>query len=259
MSFRLVVSARWHLLVGCVALSSVGHAAHAESPPALTIEYRDKPPYSYTDNGHPAGFLMERVQRLLKRAGLKAQFVEVPVRRTLLRLQADQAALCSPGLYKLPEREVYARFTLPIHRDRPHVVLAHASVAAQIRALPRLSQLFADATLQPGRVDGVSYGKALDQGLAGAARPPLLAQLNPLQLARMVAAKRADYMLIDEEDLGWLRKEPEFAALPLVRVEFSDMPRGELRYIACSAQVPSTTLERLNQAIRELLPETAGD
>jgi polar amino acid transport system substrate-binding protein len=108
-------------------------------------------------------------------------------------------------------------------------------------------------------MDGVSYGQQLDHFLATAAKPPVRAQLAPLQLARMVGVRRVDYMLIDEEDLNWLRKDPEFTPLPLVRIEFADMPRGELRYLACSQQVSPQTLDRLNQAIRELQPEAQPD
>ena len=237
-------------LAACCAGSALGQAQ-------LTIEYRDKPPYTYTEGGKPAGFLMERTAKLLKRAGLEARFAAVPIRRTLLNLQANQAPLCSPGLYKIPEREAFARFSLPIHRDKPHVVLAHTDAAARIRAMPKLAQLFADPALQPGLVEGVSYGKQLDQLLSTTAKPAMRAQLNPLQLARMVGVKRVDYMLIDAEDLSWLRLDPEFTPLPLVRIEFADMPRGELRYLACSQQVPPQTLNRINQAIRELLPEMA--
>jgi len=244
-------------LIAVIAASCAGAAlAQAQS---LAIEYRDKPPYSHTVDGKPAGFLMERTIRLLKRAGIEARYAEVPIRRTLQNLQANQVALCSPGLYKNPEREAFARFSLPIHRDKPHVVLAHANAAGQIRAMTRVAQLFADASLQPGLMDGVSYGQQLDQFLASAPKPPIRAQLAPLQLARMVGVRRVDYMLIDEEDLNWLRKDPEFTPLPLVRIEFADMPRGELRYLACSMQVAPQTLDRINQVIRELLPEAQGD
>ncbi|MGM9483865.1 transporter substrate-binding domain-containing protein [Roseateles sp. NT4] len=238
---------------------TVASCAGATVAQPLTIEYRDKPPYTHTVDGKPAGFLMERTIKLLKRAGVQAQYAEVPIRRTLQHLQANQAPLCSPGLYKNPEREAFARFSLPIHRDKPHVVLAHAAVAVQIRAIPRIAQLFADGSLQPGLMEGVSYGQQLDQLLASAARPPLRAQLAPLQLARMVGVRRVDYMLIDEEDLSWLRKDPEFTPLPLVRIEFADMPRGELRYLACSQLVAQQTLDKLNQAIRELVPEAQPD
>lgn len=241
----------------CLLAAACSGVALAQDP--LAIEYRDKPPYSYTEGGKPAGFLMERTLRLLKRAGVQAQFAEVPIRRTLMNLQSNQVALCSPGLYKIPEREVFARFSLPIHRDKPHVVLAHADVAAQIRALPRVAQLFAEPSLQPGLLDGVSYGQQLDQFLASAARPALRAQLTPMQLARMVGARRVDYMLIDEEDLAWLRKDPEFTPLPLIRIEFADMPRGQLRYLACSQRVTPQTMDKLNRAIRELLPDVQAD
>jgi len=247
------------LLALTAALCACVFACASRAQPPLTIEYRDKPPYSFTTDGRPAGFLMERTQKLLKRAGIEARYAEVPIRRTLMNLQANQAAMCSPGMYKIPEREAFARFSLPIHRDKPHVVLANAGAAAQIRAMPRIAQLFADPTLQPGLLDGVSYGQQLDQYLAGAARPAMRAQLAPLQLARMVGARRVDYMLIDEEDLAWLRKDPEFAPLPLVRIDFADMPQGQLRYFACSMQVTPQTMDKLNRAIRELLPDVQVD
>ncbi|MBW8893570.1 MAG: transporter substrate-binding domain-containing protein [Burkholderiales bacterium] len=224
------------LLALLTALCAASGTAQPGQPP-LTIEYRDKPPYSYTEGGKPAGFLMERTARLLKRAGIEAHYAEVPIRRTLLNLQANQAPLCSPGLYKIPEREAFARFSLPIHRDRPHVV----------------------PTLQPGLLDGVSYGQQLDQALAATAKPAIRAQLTPLQLARMVGARRVDYMLIDEEDLAWLRKDPDFVPLQLVRIEFADMPRGQLRYFGCSQQVTPQTMDKLNQAIREQLPEMQAE
>ncbi len=80
-----------------------------------------------------------------------------------------------------------------------------------------------------------------------------------MQLARMVGARRVDYMLIDEEDLGWLRRDPEFTPLPLVRIAFADAPRGELRYLACSQQVTPQTMDRINQAIREAMPDAQAD
>lgn len=240
------------------ALLTTGLTGVAAAQAPLLIEYRDKPPYTYTVDGKPAGFLMERTTQVLRRAGIDARYAEVPIRRTMLNLQANTAAMCSPGLYKTAEREAFARYSLPIHRDRPHAVLAHTSVGARIRRQPSIARLFADTQLQPGQVDGVSYGAQLDQWLASTPKPPLRAQLSPLQLVRMVAAHRVDYMLIDQEDLGWLRRDPELAELPVTHIEFTDMPRGELRYIACSQQVAPQTMERINQAIREL-PESSSD
>jgi uncharacterized protein (TIGR02285 family) len=225
----------------------------------VTVEYRDKPPYSYTDKGQPTGFLIERTQQIFKRAGIEAQFQEVPIRRTLSNLQANAGRICSPGLYKNPEREAFARFSLPIHHDKPHVVLAHQAAAAQIRSLASVRSLIADPRWSLGVMSGVSYGQGLDAAIAAASRAPERAQLSPLQLAALVSRKRVDYMLIDEEDLSWLRHDPEFAALGLQRIAFTDMPAGERRYIACSMAVEPALMHQIDRAIRELLPDQAGD
>lgn len=237
-----------------VTVSLLAGLSPAVAEPLL-IEYRDKPPYSYTQDGRPAGLLIDRATLILRRAGLDARFAEVPIRRTLLNLKNSDRLMCSVGLYKLPERAAYSRYSLPIYRDRPHVVLAHTNAAARIRAKPSLKALFADAELTVGMLDGVSYGPELDRALAQAANPAGHAQRTPLQLARMVAAQRVDYMLIDDADYGWLRQDPQFAGTALERIEFADMPAGEQRYFACSRKLPRPTLERINAAIRSLQPE----
>jgi uncharacterized protein (TIGR02285 family) len=229
--------------------------AHAQ---VVKVEYRDKPPYSHTERGKPVGFLIERTIEIFRLAKVDADYLEVPVKRILMDIEADQAPICSPSWYKLPEREKFARFSLPIHQDKPHVVLAHAQAAKAIQRHGRLAALFADPQLTLGVLDGVSYGLELDQAMANTGRPAVRARLTPVQLARMISAQRADYMLIDQEDLGWLRQDPEFAGLNLVRIDFADMPPGLLRYLMCSRQVEPATLDRLNQAIRQLLPALVG-
>lgn len=57
---------------------------------------------------------------------------------------------------------------------------------------------------------------------------------------------------IDPDDLSWLHKGPEFASLPLARIELAELARGELRYLVCSKQVTLQTMARFNQAVRDL-------
>ncbi|MBH9554242.1 substrate-binding periplasmic protein [Inhella gelatinilytica] len=224
---------------------------------ALQIEYRDKPPYSHTEAGRPAGFLLKRTQDVLRLAGIEASFQEVPARRILSDIQSGRGPICSPGWYRLAEREKFANFTLPIHKDRPHVVLAHAAAAKAVRQHQRIAALFEDTSLVLGVMEGVSYGPTLDQALSKLTKPPVQAQISPMQLAKMVAARRADYMLIDQEDVEWLLAHEELGALGLVRLEFADMPEGLQRFLMCSKQVDSQTLERINTAIRAVAPEMA--
>lgn len=218
----------------------------------LLIEYRDKPPYSHTVANQPAGFLIERTVRILRAAGFAADYKEIPVKRILQDVQDNRAPICSPGWYRLPEREKFARFSLPISHDRPHVVLAHADAARSLGELDALSELLSQEAWTLGVLDGVSYGEKLDAAIAAVRRPVVRAMLSPGQLARMIAARRADFMLIDQEDLAWMQRDPDYAGLNLVRLEFADMPSGLPRHLMCSQQVDAAQMERLNQAIRQL-------
>jgi uncharacterized protein (TIGR02285 family) len=223
----------------------------------VQVIYRDKPPYTYTDGGQPAGFLMKRTGDVFRAAGIDARYLEVPLRRILQDIQDNQRPICSPGWYRLPEREAFARFSLPIHQDKPHVVLAHAASVAAVKAHRRVADLLGDPALTLGVVEGISYGADLDRSIATTARPPMRAMVTPLQLAKMIAARRADYMFIDQEDMGWLRQNSDFNTLELQRIDMPDMPAGLQRYLMCSLKVELAQMERLNQAIRQGATDSA--
>ncbi|WP_374349265.1 substrate-binding periplasmic protein [Chitinimonas sp.] len=236
-------------------LLSLMMLAPALASPLITIEYRDKPPYSYTEQGRPAGFLLTRMAAVFLRANVPVAFEEIPVRRITADLQANNRPICSPGWYKLPEREAYARFSLPIHQDPPHVVLAAPHAVVQIRAHKTLASLFADPNLTLGVVDGVSYGPELDARIAALPRPAMRASVSPLQLVKLIANRRADYMLIDQDDLSVLEQSSPPGNMGIVRFDFPDPPQGLKRYLMCSKQVDAATMERLNAAIRQVVPD----
>jgi polar amino acid transport system substrate-binding protein len=73
---------------------------------------------------------------------------------------------------------------------------------------------------------------------------------SPLQQARKVAAQRADFMFIDQDDLDYLDKTtPDFITDGLVRIKYPDMPSGLRRYILCSQKVGDDVMRRINAAI----------
>lgn len=217
------------------------------------VLYRDKPPYFYTQDGRPAGFLLERTLEIFKRAGVRATFEEAPIKRITKQIQSSPTAVCSPGWYKLPEREEYAQFSLAIHEDKPHLVLAGAHVAEQMRATKSLRDVFANPSLKIGKVSGISYGAALDGMIAGAAQEAMDSTVTPLGLAKMIKARRADYMLIDEEDYKYLNARGDVDAEGLVPVRFTDMPPGLRRYIMCSKNVDPKTMAQLDRAIAQVV------
>lgn len=218
----------------------------------VTVQYRDKPPYSYTKDGKPAGFLIERTIEIFRRANVKADFQEIPVKRITRDIQDNVTAICSPSWYKLPEREVYARFSVPIHQDRPHLVLAGAHIQESLRSVKTLKELFAIPDLRLGKVSGTSYGAELDAMINTAAQTAMDSTVSPLGMVKMIKRKRADYMLIDEEDYKFLNQQNEVDAQDVKPVYFQDMPAGLLRYIMCSKSVSPDTMARLDKAVAQM-------
>ena len=229
-----------------------GSAFAAE--PALLVVYSDKPPYSYKVAGGHAGFLIERTQAIFKRADLNYALEEMPVKRITQNIQRNLSPLCSPGWYKLPEREAFARFSLAIQQDLPHVVLAGAHAIERVRAHKTLKELLADPDLKMGTVSGTSYGVVLDAMIRAAAHTALDATVTPLKMAKMVQYKRADYMLIDQEDYQYLNAQGEVDKSDVRPVQFTDVSVGLKRYIMCSKQVSPQVMARMNAAIREVAP-----
>ncbi len=239
-------------VVSILALSLVG-ACRADEP-MVTVQYRDKPPYSYTKDGKPAGFLIERTMEIFKRANVKADFQEIPVKRITRDIQENASAICSPSWYKLPEREVYARFSAPIHQDRPHLVLAGVHMQDKLRSIKTLKELFGIPELRLGKVSGTSYGAELDALISTTAQTAMDSTVTPLGMAKMIKRKRADYMLIDEEDYKFLNQQKEVDAEDVKPVHFPDMPPGLMRYIMCSKSVGPETMARLDKAIAQVIP-----
>lgn len=242
------------LLIGLAGLTAAVRAAADGT--TLTMAFRDKPPYSYVDQGLQRGFLLERTKRILDRAGVKALFIELPPKRIFLEIQNNAEPICSFGWYKIPEREKYAKFSPPIHQDRPHVVLASPHAAAQISQHRSLKTLLATPELTLAVVDGVSYDPELDEMIRHFAGTLDRSLVSPIQVAKKLALNRADFMFIDQEDLAYLTSsDPDFANAGLVRLDFPDQPPGLKRYILCSQQVSDQTMTRIGQAIARLPPQ----
>lgn len=240
------------LLIGLVGLLAPTRATAGGE--TLTMVFRDKPPYSYVENGIQRGFLLERTKRILDRAGVKAQFIDLPPKRIFLEIQNNTEPICSFGWYKLPEREAYAKFSQPIHQDRPHVVLAGPRSAEHVKAHRSLKSLLADAELTLAVVDGVSYGPEIDEMIRTFPGTIDRSLISPQQVAQKVALSRADFMFIDQEDHDYLMAtDADFGKKGLVRFDFPDLPPGLKRYILCSRQVSDATMARLDHAIGKVL------
>lgn len=228
-------------------------ASFSAYPSDIVVEYYQKPPYIYTEQAQPAGFLNERTATILNAAQLSFHYADVPAKRIFHDLKLNQKQICSPSWYKIPEREVFAQFSLPIHQDKPHTVLVAERVFEHAKVHTTLASLLSDSRLKLGAVANVSYGEHLDSVIQGLNYSVTREAKSVESLTLMVAMGHgADFMFIDQHDYSYLNREGELTNRDLKLLSLVDMPDGMKRYLMCSKKVAPQTMEKINQAILAL-------
>ncbi len=245
------------LLLGAAVQAQTAQTAQTASTPptappgAITLHYQERPPYSYTTaDGQVQGLLVAPTVRAFQRAQLPFHWVKTPSQRQLVLIQASTPSMeCGIGWFRNPEREQLGRFSLPLYQDRPYVALTRRNASWPASRTP--ADLLNDAALPLLVKDGYSYGPLLDGLITQHAANVRRTSAESAQMARMVLAGRAAWMIIAPEEadallaeLGPLGAQLQLSALPGV-------PDGQYRHLYCNRAVPEALIERLNRVLGE--------
>lgn len=214
----------------------------------IQFYYPARPPYNFTLNGKPTGFLVELTQTILQDAGVEAVFVEMPSPRIFSELQREDSQCCLFGALKVPEREAYGSFTLPIMEDSPLVALVLAKNAVLFSGKTAFRELAADKKLTLGLIRSWSYGDYVD-GVIKKEHAKVMGIPEKENQARMLASDRFLYTLVREAGIDDLirlsgKNREAFVSIPL-----SDTSERKKRYILCGKGVPGKVIERINASI----------
>ena len=91
------------LVVCCVFM--IGQDAFAQK--SMTVVFTPWFPYTYTENGEAKGYEIEILKAVFPRMHVDAEYVELPWKRCLMRLENGEADALS-SMLRTPEREAYA-------------------------------------------------------------------------------------------------------------------------------------------------------
>ena len=231
-------------LMGVAALPAAADQSH------VTILFHVRPPYAYYGPDQQVdGLLFAPVSAALTKAGLDADWVEMPPARQTEEIKRTRAATCGLGWFKRPEREAFASFTDPIYQDRPTVVVARRDDARFSDGIS-LQDSFKDPARTLVVKTGYSYGAAIDAWIKTLQPRTDVSSVNNEMMLGMIVQARGDYvMMAPEEAEDLLRSRPEFGAA-LRPVTLSDAPDGELRYLMCSQATPAALIARINDALK---------
>lgn len=223
----------------------------AEQCRSITLHYAVRPPYVVEHNGQVIGLTATIAEQAFIAEGIKFRWQATPFKRQWKLIEDNQGCDCGLGWFKTADREQIARYTLPIYRDNPQVVLAKANNTA-IQPGITVPELLNNRRLVLQVKVGYSYGPWLDQQIRQL-QPTIDATSGESELMlQKLYAERADYFFIAPEEATALIARSGYAANDFKQISMANMPPGEFRYIPCSLKVPTEVIERLNAQISQL-------
>jgi len=219
---------------------------------SIVVYYHERRPYYVTTPNQVHGLIADRVNWVFREAGIPYEWRKTPAKRELALIRSNDQQACAAGWFKSPEREAFGRFTLPIFMDSPTLALARAD-NDQIQSGGSLAGTLSNRRLRLLRKDGYSYGKFIDDAIRRLAPREIVTTAENLSMVKIIHSHRADYFFIAKEEAEDLILYSGLPFKDFKMIHFSDMPRGNKRYLICSRRIDTLTLLRLNRAIKDYL------
>ncbi len=218
----------------------------------VKVLYFNRPPYYVFTKTGPSGIIMDKVIRIFRKAGINAEYVLSTPSRIILSFKRGEKNICSPGWFKCPEREKFAKFSSPIYQDLPLVLLTSREMKIKFKRGPSIVDLFKNKDLVWGRISFFSYGKFVNE-LNKEIRPRTLqVDGSQLDLIRMLKYKRFSYILISPEQINYLVKSAGYDLNDFRIIWLRDVPYGNKRYIMFSKDISDKMIEQVNLVIKNI-------
>jgi polar amino acid transport system substrate-binding protein len=217
--------------------------------PNITVLFHVRPPYAYYDAGQDVvGLLAAPVSAAMEKAGITAEWIEMPPARQTEEIKRAADPVCALGWFKRPERELFAQFTRSIYHDRPTVAVARRDDARFPNGM-LLQDSFRDSSRTLVVKTGDSYGEAIDKWISELQPHSEVSSGANEMLRGMIAQERGDYAIMAPEEADYLLDSNPQLNEALHAIRLGDAPHGERRYLMCSKATPADLITRINDAL----------
>jgi polar amino acid transport system substrate-binding protein len=214
----------------------------------FNVTYIEYPPYYFTKDGQPDGYILEQVTSLLACASIDFSLKSLPSNRALHEVRTGRSTI-SIGWFKTQEREQYAKYSLPLCQSLPQVAFFRKANEGEFSKYRSLSCLILNSTLKVGVIAGHSEGEAVDAILGQNTSNISRVDAEQLNLIRMLDAGRFDYILLPPEEIEHLLTSLQLPAGDFAQKELEDIPPGNKRYLIFSKDTDDETISRINDCI----------
>jgi uncharacterized protein (TIGR02285 family) len=249
----------WVLLASCIPSESppdpsLTFNSLSPSPQQnfINLHYNERPPYLIGDGDRVHGLTADPANQAFSEANIPFKWQNTPSNRQLEILQNNKGRDCLVGWFKNPEREKFAKYTLPIYQDKPQIALAKAD-NDKIKTFTTIEKVLQNPALVLLVKEGYSYGAFIDSKIAILKPAIITTTVENSGMLEMLYRRRSDYFFIAPEEAASLIETVGYKPQDFKIIQFSDMVSGEKRYILCSYKVEDAVIEKLNIAIQKIV------
>lgn len=220
----------------------------------ITLHYHERSPYYTTTENGVNGLIASIVSKAFNKAGIPFEWKKTPSNRQLKIIQDNLGFDGIIGWFKNPEREQFGKFSHYIYQDKPFIAITKADNSSLFNNMT-VDSVLSNQNLILEVKDGYSYGAFLDEKIKK--MEPVIDRTTSenIQMLNKIQSERADYFFIAPEEAESLI---ELSGLPVENfkyINFSDMPKGEKRYIIFSRNIKDDLIVKLNGAIEDYILE----
>ena len=232
---------------GLPAFSAMEKPADGEM---ITLHYNERPPYYMTGSLGVYGLCVDPVKLAFNRAKIPFRWEKTPAKRQLDIVKSNRSKDCLIGWFKNSEREKFAKYSHFIYQDKPTIALARMD-NDNIISNGTLDGTLLNSDLVFLRKNGYSYGPLIDTKITRLTPRQEMTNAENIGMLKMIHSKRVDYFFISEEEATALIATSGLLKTDFKFIRFTDIPKGNKRYLLFSKQVADEVIEKINSALKK--------
>ncbi len=220
----------------------------------ITVHFHDRRPFYIPYQNVARGVVATPIAQAFAYADIPIHWQQTPPKRQLDIIKHNESRSCAAGWFKTPEREIFGQYSYAVYQDQPFVAITRSNNVLLGKA-ETLDRVFKERRLQVLVKSGYSYGPYIDNQIHRLNPRQVFTTADNMSLMKMIQAYRADYCFMTEEEAQDMLLFSGLDRADFKLIYFSDMPKGNKRYLICTKMVEKDTMKRLNQAIRHVVQQ----
>jgi len=198
-----------------------------QAPPIMIVKGQDE------NNG-----IIDSIREILQKdiKGFDHQEIQLPYKRFLLYAR-EKLNVCTPYLFKTPEREDYLIYSKPVVIFPGFEIIMHKNLHARLDHAPSLSleQLFGTYLMRLATNKVRAYSKTIDPIVQKYEDQKLVSRHtgSTTLIFRLLSAERADFMIDFPNRILYWAKELQVDPYDYVSVPIKEDYTNATSYVAC--------------------------